>query len=163
MDLLMHDTNLWVGFSFLIFVYIIWSKGKDAITAILDSRIEGIKQEIETAENLRTEAQELLAQYQRKHRNAVVEAAEIIANAEKHADVILKDSEKELRANMKRREKQLEERLNRMKGAAIAQIQQHAANLAIEATRDIIADKLNKKANENLVDSSIKNLNKSVG
>ncbi len=163
MDILTHDTNLWVGFSFLIFAYIVWSKGKDAFTSLLDSRINTIKQEIETAENLRTEAQELLAQYQRKHRNAVQEAAEIVANAEKHAEVIRKDAEAELKVQMKRREKQLEERIERMKSTAIAQIQQHAANLAINATREIIAEKLDKKANENLVDQSIKNLSKNIG
>ncbi len=162
MEILSNDTNLWVGFSFLIFAYIVYSKGKEAFISLLDTRIDAIKQEIDTAENLHTEAQELLAQYQRKHRNAVSEAEEIVANAKKHADVIRKDAEAELKVQMKRREKQLEERLDRMKGSAIVQIQQHAANLAIEATREIIADKLDKKANENLVDQSIKKLKENI-
>ena len=162
MDILAHDTNLWVAFSFIIFAYIVWNKGKHAFTAMLDHRIESIKTEIATAENLRTEAQELLAQYQRKHRNAVAEAAEIVANAQKSADGILAEAEKELAVQMARREKQLEERLLHMKSAAIAEIQQHAADLAVEATREIITSRLDKKANESLLDQSIKNISKAA-
>lgn len=160
---LFQDTNIWVLLSFLVFVYIIWRYGKGQVLGILDKRIEEIRKEIETAESLRVEAQELLAQYQRKQRDAVKEAEEIVANARMHAEEIQKQAEKGLKEVAARREQQLEERLKRMEQNAIQEIQAYAAELAVKATSEIIAKQMDKKTNENLVEQSIKNIAKQVG
>jgi len=154
MDFLL-DTNFWYLVTFLMFFTVIWKYGKPAILNYIDNRIASIREEIETAESLRTEAHELLAQYQRKHRDAVKEADEIIKNAENSAKDIKAKAEAEIEEVIARREAQLEERISRMEVTAIEEIKAHTANLAIEATAEIIADKLDKKANQALVDQSI--------
>ncbi|NCT41628.1 MAG: F0F1 ATP synthase subunit B [Alphaproteobacteria bacterium] len=154
MDLLV-DTYFWYTVSFAMFAIVIWKYGFPVMFNYLDTRIESIREEIAKAESLRTEAHELLAQYQRKHRDAVNEADEIIKNAKEHAKEIKAHAEAEIDEVMARREKQLEERVARMEANAIEEIKTHTANLAIEATAAIIADKLDKKANQNLVDTSI--------
>jgi len=154
MDFLL-DTNFWYLVSFALFAAIIWKYGKPALLNYIDSRIAAIREEIETAETLRTEAHELLAQYQRKHRDAVQEAEEIINTAKKSAKDIKVKAKAEIEETIARREAQLEERIARMEVAAIEEIKTHTANLAIEATAEIIADKLDKKANQALVDQSI--------
>ena len=73
-ELLSHDTNIWMVFSFIIFFLILVKAGKSAMVNVVDKRIETIKNDLQSAENLHVEAQELLAQYQRKHTNAVKEA-----------------------------------------------------------------------------------------
>ncbi len=152
-----HEAN-WVLLSFLIFAAIAYKFGRKAILAKLDGRIDEIRKEIETAESLRVEAQEMLAQYQRKQRDAIKDAEDIIRNAKVHADKIRKTAEAELEENMKRREQLLTERLKRMEEAAIHEIQAHAADLAISATAQVIASELDKQKNEKLVDESIKSL-----
>lgn len=159
---LLADATVWLLISFIIFTVILWRAGKSAVVSMLDDRISTIQKDIETAENLRTEAQELLAQYQRKHRNAVKDAEKIIANAESHAEEIRKQADKELKELMARRKKQLEERLANMEKNAAAQIQKYAADLAIKATKEIIANQLDKKSNENLVDQAIKDVGKNI-
>lgn len=154
MDFLL-DTHIWYAISFAIFAVIIWKYGKPALINYIDNRIEAIRTEIESAESLRTEAHELLAQYQRKHRDAVKEADEIIENAKKSAKEIKAKAHAEIDEVIARREKQLEERIARLESNAISEITTHTANLAIEATAGIIADKLDKKANQALVDASI--------
>lgn len=154
MDFLL-DTYFWYLVSFLMFFVIIWKYGKPALLNYIDNRIASIREEIETAESLRTEAHELLAQYQRKHRDAVQEAEEIIKTAKKSAKDLKASAEAEIEETISRREAQLEERIARMEVAAIEDIKTHTANLAIEATAEIIADKLDKKANQALVDQSI--------
>jgi len=161
MDFLL-DTNFWYLVSFLIFFSVVWKFGKPALLNYIDNRITAIREEIHTAEGLRTEAHELLAQYQRKHRDAVEEANAIIKNAEKHAADIKAQAEADIEETLDRREKQLEERIARMEANAIQEIQTHTANLAIEATAEIIASKLDKKANQNLVDASIKAIGKNI-
>lgn len=154
MDFL-QDTGIWVLVSFLIFAAVAWRFGKDALLGKLDDRIEEIRKEIETAESLRVEAQELVAQYQRKQRDAAKEAEVIIANAKEHAAEIQKQAEAELEETAKRREQQLQERLQRMEENAIREMRAHAAQLAVQATAEIIAEKMDKATNDRLVEDSI--------
>lgn len=157
---LLHDAGIWVLISFLIFAVFAFRFGKDSLLAKLDGRIDDIKREIETAESLRVEAQELLAQFQRKQRDAEKEAKEIVDTAKKHANEVKKQADKDLKELMARREKQLAERLDRMEQAAADRIRAHAADLAVQATSTLIAKEMNKKTDSVLVNDSIDNLRK---
>lgn len=151
----LDNEYLWLIFSFLIFSYILVKYGKSVIMGKLDGKIEAIRDDIQEAENLRVEAQELLAQYQRKQRDAESEAEAIIAKAEQHALEIRKTAEKQLSETLHRREAQLKERMVQMEEAAILQIREHASNLAIQATAQIIAANMDAKSHEKLIDSSV--------
>lgn len=155
---LLHDTNVWVAISFAIFVLAVFKIVKVKFLGMLDTRIDEIKKEIQTAENLRIEAQELLALYQRKQRDAAKEADEIVETAKAHAAEIKKQADKDLKELMKRREAQLKERLARMEENARREISDYAADLAVKATYEIINDQMTAKSNQNIVDSSIKNV-----
>lgn len=154
-EAVLHDTNAWLAVSFVIFVFVLVKFGKSAITSMLDKRIEKIKHDIETAENLRVEAQELLAQYQRKQRNAEKESERILDDAKRNAYNIKKAAEKELKDLIKRKEKQLEDRISRAKDGAMHEIQAYAADLAVLATQEIIADKMDAKKDGALVKDAI--------
>ncbi len=158
----LQDSNIWYLFSFIIFVGIIIKFGLPAFNKLLDTRIEQIRKDLEEAENLRVEAQEMLAQYQRKHRDAVKESEKIISTAKENAKQFKEKAEAELEEIIKRREAQLEDRLERMKQNAINEIQAHAADLAVNATKQIIIDKLDKKANSQLVEQSIMNIENNI-
>ncbi|MYH39134.1 MAG: hypothetical protein F4160_20310, partial [Rhodospirillaceae bacterium] len=63
--------TFWVLIAFVIFVaFMVW-KARGAVTGALDARAESIRSEIEEAQRLREEAQGLLADYQRKQRDAL--------------------------------------------------------------------------------------------
>ncbi len=160
LELLSHDTNLWVTISFVVFVIFAYKMGRKAVINGLDSKIEAIRAEIQTAESLRIEAQELLAQYQRKQRDAEKEAAQIVANAREHARRIQEAAELELVETMTRREAQLGDRLKRIEQNAMAEIQGHAAELAVAATTEIISRTLDEKAAKSLADSSVQSIAK---
>lgn len=161
MEFLLNPAT-WLLFSFLIFAGIIWKFGKTALISMLDARIKAIREELSTAENLRIEAQEMLAQYQRKHRDAIKEAENIIATAERQAEDIRKKAEADLDEVIARREKQLKERLGRLQQNAKDEIRQYAANLALEATTQIILKNVDARVNAELVDKSIKNIGASL-
>ena len=158
----LEDTYFWYTVSFIGFVFVLVKFGWPAFLKFIDARIESIRTEIERAESLYTEAHELLAQYQRKHRDAVQEADHIIKTAEKNAADLKAQAKAELEEIIARREKQLQERLKRMEEQAFNEVRQYTANLAIDATAKIIAEKLDQKANQNLVDASIKSIAKSI-
>jgi len=96
LEFLSHSTTAWVAISFFIFIAIAYKLGRSSILNGLDSRIDEVKGEIETAERLRVEAQELLAQYQRKQRDAEKEAGEIIDRAQAQATRMTENSKIEL-------------------------------------------------------------------
>lgn len=155
MDLLSHDTNIWVGISFVVFVAAVIKFAGKGIIGALDKKIEQIKVEIETAERLKKEAQDLLAEFQTKQRDAEKAAAEIIEQAKASALAVQKAAEADLAETMERREAQLTDRLKRIEEKAIADIQNHAAELAIKATREIVEKTLDDKSNTKLVDQAI--------
>ncbi len=153
-----QDAHSWVLISFLLFAAVAFRFGKDKFLAKLDSRIDSIRDDIKTAESLRIEAQELLAQYQRKQRDAVKEAEQIVAGARAAADMIRANAEKELQDMIARKEDQLAQRLKRMEDNAKAEIQAYAAELAVKATTEIITSRLDRAANDRLIDQSIRML-----
>ncbi len=150
------DTHTWVLISFLLFAVMAFRFGKNKFLAKLDSRIDSIRDEIRTAESLRIEAQELLAQYQRKQRDAAKEAEDIVTAAKSAAALIQAQAEKDLEDMLARKETQLGERLQRMEETAKAEIRAYAAELAVKATSEIIQSKLDQAANDRLVDASIR-------
>lgn len=151
-----QEATNWVLISFVIFAIGFWKFGLKLMLGKLDGRIEEIRKEIETAESLRIEAQELLAQYQRKQRDAAKEAEAIVASAQKHAAEIQKAAEAELNELIARKEAQLKDRLQRMEDVALQDIKSYAAELAVKATAEIIAKQMDEKTNARLVEQSIK-------
>ncbi len=159
---ILADSNFWYVASFVIFAGIIFKFGIPALNKLLDGRIEEIKKDLKEAENLRVEAQEMLAQYQRKHRDAVQEAEKILANAKENAQQFKEQAEAELEDLMTRREQQLQERLQRMEQNAVNDIQAYAAELAINAAKQIVVEKLDKKVSGKLVDDSIASIENNI-
>lgn len=158
MSELLHDTHVWYAFSFLIFVLGAWKFGRKPVLDALDRRIGEIRAEIKEAESLRIEAQELLAQYQRKQREAAKEAGIIVENARKSAEQIRAKAEAEMTDMLKRREQQTADRLRRMEETAVQEIRAYAAELAVKATAEIIVNKANDATHARLIDESVKKI-----
>lgn len=152
---MLQDSNLWLTFSFLIFSFIVWRMGKPAIMGMIDNYIAQVKDDIAAAQALRDEAHQLLSEYQTKHRDAMKEAEKILAGAKRQAEEIRRMEEKELADSMARRERHLAQRLEMMKNAAIQDIKQYAADLAVKATTEIIQEKLDAQTRQTLIDQSI--------
>lgn len=155
---ILADTSMWVAISFVVFTAFVFSRAKSALNAKLDTRINEIKTEIDTAESMRIQAQELLAQYQRKQRDAVQEAEEIIETAKRHSRDIQRNAEKDLESVMARKEAQMKERLQRMEEQAISDIKAQAIEMAMTATRKLLAEELAKKKGSDLIDQAIDGL-----
>jgi F-type H+-transporting ATPase subunit b len=160
MEILSHNTTVWVAISFVVFVALAFKFAGSKITATLDKKIAEIRAEIDTAEKLKAEAQALLADFQQKQKDAEQIAAQIIEQAKAAALGVQKMAEADLAESMERREAQLAERLKRIEEKAIADIQNHAAALAMQATREIVTKTLDEKASTKLVDQAIQSVAK---
>lgn len=155
---LLANTTFWVALSFLLFIAMAYRFGRMTVLRQLDSRIDEVRKKIATAESLRVEAQEMLAQYQRKQRDAIRDAEKIIDAAKVNAARIRKQAEADLDESLARREQMMVARIERMQQDALGEIQERAADLAIAAAEELVAGKLDKNANAALVEESIRDI-----
>lgn len=81
-----HDPTFWTAVAVVLFVALIAKPVGKMASKALDERADKIKAELDEAEKLRNEAQDLLAQYQRKQRDAASEAESIIQHAKEEAE-----------------------------------------------------------------------------
>jgi F-type H+-transporting ATPase subunit b len=72
------DPTAWVAVAFVLFVIAVFKPAKKAILGGLDAKIAEIRGQVEEAQQLREEAQALLATYQRQQREALQEAEDIL-------------------------------------------------------------------------------------
>lgn len=153
---LFDDTSFWVGLAFLVVVLMFWRMGvHKSIGAALDKRAQKIADELDEARKLREEAQELLAQYQRRQREAEEEAAGIVEQAKRDAKRLEAEARAKIEDQIARRAKAAEERIARAEAQAIAEVRGQAADLAIEAAREIIRERMDKGAQAALVEKAI--------
>ena len=152
------STSFWTAMAFVIFVVGFGKKIATIIADMLDERAVRIKGEIEEANQLREEAQGLLAEYQKRQRSAQTEAEAIIQHARNEAARIAAEAEQTLEASLTRREQMVEDRINQASAKAMDEVRSLAVDVAVEATRNLLAEKLSNAKADALVDSAIKDL-----
>ncbi|WP_417428141.1 F0F1 ATP synthase subunit B [Kiloniella sp.] len=157
MELLQNPT-FWVGVAFAIFVLLVVTKGGKGIVAGLDARGEAIRKTLEEAQNLREEAQKTLAEYKRKQRDALKEAEAIIEHAKQEAKRVQEDAATDLEESLKRREQQAMDKIAQAETAALNEVRDQAVDVAITATRNILAGSMTKAKAKTLMDDSISSL-----
>ena len=150
--------TFWVFVAFIIFIALIVWKARGAITGALDGRAEAIRTEIDEAQRLREEAQALLADYQRKQRDALTEAEGMLRAAEEEAGRLRARAEQDLTDSLKRREQQALDRIAQAEAAAQAEVRNMAVDLAVSATRKLLEEKIDSGMAAGLVDDAIKDL-----
>ena len=156
---LLADTSFWVLIAFIVVIgaFVRFGAHK-AMASGLDKRANRIADEINEARKMREEAQELLAQYQRRQREAESEAAAIIEQAKKDAKQMAVDARDKLNAQLERRAKAAEEKIARAEAQALAEVRGRAADVAVAAARDIIRERMDSGAQSAFIDKSIAGL-----
>ncbi|MEQ8193903.1 MAG: F0F1 ATP synthase subunit B, partial [Rhodospirillales bacterium] len=129
---MLHDPTFWVLVAFAIFFGLIGKKVWGAAVAALDARAEKIKADLDEAEKIREEAQDLLAQYQRKQRDAAKETEQIVDRARAEAERYGKLARENLEKALARREQLAADRIAFAEKAATDDIRRMAAEIAIE-------------------------------
>ena len=158
----MFDATFWVAIAFVVFIALVGKRVYLMITAGLDKRADAIRNELDEAVRLREEAQALLAGYQRKQRDAVGEAEEILEHAKVEAAHLAEQAEKDLEAALERRIKLAEEKIARAEAQAVAEVRDLAVDVAIQAAHQLIADNLDETKTTTLVDEAIADLDKKL-
>ncbi len=155
---MLHDPTFWVAVALIVFVLLVTKPVSKMATKALDDRAEKIRKELDEAERLRNEAQDLLAQYQRKQRDAAGEAEAIIQHAKQEAERMDREGRARLKASLERREKLAMDRIQMAEQQAVDQVRARAVDVAIAATRQVLADNLSASKANALIDDAINQL-----
>lgn len=126
----------------------------------LDNRTNRIKTEIDEARKLREEAQALLADYQRRRRDAEKEAEAIVEEARREAERMTRDANEKLREMVERRTQSAEDKIAQAEAQAIADVRTRAAEIAVDAARRVLEDKVHGDVADRILGESIDSVRK---
>jgi F-type H+-transporting ATPase subunit b len=154
-----RTAEFWVAVSFVVFLAILFYYKVPALLAkALDDRAAAIRAELDEARRLREEAQALLADYQKKHRNAGQEAEAIVEQARREAEAFAAETRRSLAETLKRRSQHAEERIARAETEAVEEVRAAAVDMAIAAAEKILREQAAGAAGAQLIDEGIRGL-----
>jgi len=149
------DESAWVAVAFVLFVGLLAYLGVfGKIGAALDDRAAKIKAQLEEAQRLRDDAQKLFAEYQQKQKDALKEAEEIVAHAHEEARRIAAQAEIDLKNGLARRQAMAEQKIAQAESQAVQEVRAAAVNIAVEAARKVLTDRLTGDAASAATDSA---------
>ena len=154
-----QDPTFWVLVAFIAFILtLVYMKVPGMVSKTLDARSAKIRSDLDEAEALLKESQDLLASYQRNQQEAENEAEIIRLKAKKEADRIIENGRIRLNESLKRREELTLERINQAEATAIEEIRSRIVGIAINATRNLLLNNLSDARSQSLLNSAIKEL-----
>jgi F-type H+-transporting ATPase subunit b len=109
---------------------------------------------------LREEAKAVLAEYERKGREAETEAAAIIAGAKAEAQRLAVEAKTKMEDFVLRRTKMAEAKIAQAEAQALSDVRAAAADTAVAAAEKILAAAAKGKVAENLVAQGIEDIKK---
>ncbi|PHP67071.1 ATP F0F1 synthase subunit B [Zhengella mangrovi] len=135
--------SVWATVALFIFIGILlWLKVPSTLAKSLDARADKIRNDLDEARKLREEAQQVLAEYQRKRKEAEEEAADIVSAAKRDAELLKAEAKQKADEYVTRRTAVAEQKIAQAERDAINEVRSSAVDLAVEATRTVLAGKV---------------------
>lgn len=151
----------WVAIGFLLFLGLLAYLGVHRrLVTSLDARQGRIKAELDEATRLRREAEALLADFERKGREAGREAEAIIASAKVEAERHAAEAKLRMEDFVARRTKMAETKIAQAEAQALADVRAAAADAAVAAAEKILATAAKGQVAEDLLARGIEDVRK---
>jgi F-type H+-transporting ATPase subunit b len=155
MELLL-DSHFWVGVAFVVLMGILVMAGvhKLAWKALGDAGAK-VQAQLDEADALRKEAQDLLSQVKSQKEAADKLAAEMLANAQEEAKRLQTEAQAKLAEQIERRGAMAERRIAQAEAQAAADVKAAAADLAAAMAEQVLTARLAGAKSDPLVDQAI--------
>jgi len=147
--------EFFVALALLVLVVAIAKPVWRALSGTLDSHANAIRNELDEAQRLREDAQALLADTQRRQREAAREAEAIVEAAREEARRIEVQAAERTAQAMARREQQALDTIARAEAEATKTVRDAAVDLAIAATAKLLAEDSDGARGKALIDEAI--------
>ena len=146
---------IWGGAAFAILLVVLWKYGIPPIRNMMKQREDRIREDLERAEQARTEAEGELANYRRQVTEARNEAARIIEEARQSADEVKRQIQAQAEADAAETRTRAQEDIRLATDRAQADLQGRVADLSIELAEKIVERNLDRDTQLALVESYI--------
>lgn len=159
----MFEAEAWVAVAFVLFLCLLVYVGAHrTVLGGIDARQARIKAELDEAVRLREEAKAVLAEYERKSREAESEAVAIIASAKAEAERLAVEAKAKMEDFVSRRTQMAETKIAQAEAQALADVRAAAADTAVAAAEKILAVAAKGKVAEDLLVRGIDDIKKTL-
>lgn len=146
---------IWTLLAFGITLLVLKKLAFPRIQEALDRRANAIAESIDAAERTRREADELLAEYRERLKEAREQAEDIVSRARRAGERFEEESKSEARAEreelMERTRREIEQETQR----ALAEIRKEVANLTLIATEKVTRKSLDSGDHKRLIEEAL--------
>ncbi len=149
---------VWTLLLFVVSMYLLAKVAFPRITEALDKRQKSIEDSIDAAERTRTEADQLLAEYRERLKEARGQADEIVGRARHAAETHERDAEAEAKAKREQMMEQTRRDIESETRRAIQEIRREVADLTVMATEKVTRKTLTDEDQRRLVDDALSEL-----
>jgi F-type H+-transporting ATPase subunit b len=149
---------VWTLVLFGVSLLILWKFAFPRISEALDRRQQMIEESIDTAEKVRQEADQLLAEYRERLAEARQQAEEIVDRARKAGEAHERESEADAQARRERLMEQARRDIELETRKAISDIRREVADLTVMATEKVTRKTLSEEDQQRLVEEALREL-----
>ena len=155
MELLL-DSHFWVAVAFVVFMGVLVMAGVHRLVwKTLGDAGAKVRAQLDEAEALRKEAQDLLAQVRAQKEASDRLAAEMLANAQEEARRLQAEAQVKLAEQIERRGIMAERRIAQAEAQAAQEVKAAAAELAAVMAEKVLVERLAAAKSDPLVDQAI--------
>jgi F-type H+-transporting ATPase subunit b len=149
---------IWGSLAFLILLIVMWKFAFPAVTKMMNDRTERIRTNLDDADRVKAEAQQILDDYQRQLADARGEANRIIEEARQTAESLRRDLMDRAEAEVAELRQRSTDEIQAAKDRALADLRVQVAGIAIGAAEKIVERSLDRDTNMQLVENYINSL-----
>ena len=147
--------EIWLLIALAILIVAVWKPLSRTIFGALDGHASKVRAELDEAKRLREEAQTLLAEHKRKLAAGQEHAEAISEHARAEVERQTARHRVELEASLARRTEQALGRIAQEEARAVQDVRNQAATLAMQTTRQLLADQVESDRGKVLLDQAI--------
>lgn len=144
---------IWTIVTFLVLLFVLKKLAWKPLLEALTAREERIRESLEQADHARHEAQRLIEENQKQMQQAQGEFQRLMREAREEADKLRTKRKQDAEAEARKIIEQGKMEIEREKEAALVQLRNEVADLAILAASRILDEELDEKKHRKLVDS----------
>ncbi len=149
---------LWTLITFAIAVFILWKYAFGPLQRIIDERRARVRESLEAAEETRTEAQRLLADYKESLARVRGEAEDILERARKAGESTKSEILAAAKEQSDRRVEQARQQIERDTRTALREIKTQVADLALMAAEKVTTRSLTDADHQRLIEEALKDI-----
>jgi F-type H+-transporting ATPase subunit b len=149
---------IWTLLLFGISMYVLWKLAFPRISDALDKRQHAIEESIDHAEQVRHEADDILAEYRERLKEAREQADEIVSRARRAGETHERQSEEDAKAKREQLMEQTRRDIESETRRAIQEIRREVADLTVLATEKVTRKTLTEDDQRRLVQDALSEL-----